>query len=339
MAEGHGVYHEVESEDGGVPLLNPDSEQMDLDYEQSSSSSSTSIISQLSLHSVQPPLNGSDTTSPTIPLISDQHGLMGVLASASAALLSEASNPLPEQSSTLEESALPQHEGISDENLGQENIQPDAQSQGTLSAPEGGFVHFQSPDNSALDALVLLSASMPDPQSQDDNLPISYLVSNDQEAQSSNTFQVYPPTRENHDCDQFMQLWKELWLNRKFEYPSINYDETDPEMIGRPKITSKIMAKTSCDIQGIRWSHYQTSKSVARHVRRMTSKNFGHMHHINPEQPREAYATPAYKACFKSESSPALSIIDDFFRFRETNLTIKPGFSELLFAPKFTPLL
>lgn len=158
-------------------------------------------------------------------------------------------------------------------------------------------------------------------------MPASYPVLNNQSIYLPSGYQVYPPLSENLTFDGFLHIWKELWLHRKSEFPPILYSETDPVTRGRPNITPRIIAKTLCDIQGIRWSDFQTSKTLARHVRRMTSKNFGHMHNLNPEQPNEVYATPAYSACFKSESSPALSVTDDFFHFRETKLTIRPGYN------------
>ena len=93
------------------------------------------------------------------------------------------------------------------------------------------------------------------------------------------------------------------------------------------RVSTTVMKRISCDIQGIEWSQYHLSTSMAREMRRMTSRNYINMPEIHYDQPDEAYATPAYKACFKSDSSPALSTTDDFFCFRETNLKHLPEFS------------
>lgn len=317
--EEQGHYQEEESDDGGVSLPSPNPGQLDLDHDVSTSSSSTSMLSELSLYSAQPSLNDSDTT--------DQHGLLGVFEGTSAPHLGDSSTSMPEHSSLVDENAVPHHEEASNEGLGHESMPAEVQISEPTTAPQFVVSNSLSNDPESSNALFHFPAPAVVFELSPENLPTPHPLAHGQAAPPSPNYQEHLPSTENYSCDGFMQLWKDLWLNRKSEYPSIIYDETKPDMNGRSKITTKTVATTSCDFQGISWSHYRTSKCIARAVRRMTARNFSHMHDINPEQPREAYATPAYKACFKSGSSPALSTTDDFFHFRETQLAMKPGHS------------
>lgn len=97
--EGHSIYHEDESEDGGVPLPDTNVEQMEIDYEESSTGSSTSMMSHLTLHGVEPSLNSTETTSPTFGLPD--------LDGTSATMSNEASTSLLEQSTIVPESVPP----------------------------------------------------------------------------------------------------------------------------------------------------------------------------------------------------------------------------------------
>ena len=327
IPQGESPHQEEENEDGGVPLPSLYIDQMNLEHEYASSSSSTSILSQLTLDTAQPSLDDSDTTSSLLPISSDHHGLLSAVEDAGAPELGEMSSSEPEDSPNGQEQAHTHahqhHEEAADGTLGQENGPSEAHG---LEESDAHHVALTQPQISEAVASEVL-VSPPAPQAQESN-------PNNMPAQSPHDaffllpamFQIFPPKSDNHSCDDFMQLWKQLSVHWG-QYPSIDYTETDPEMDGVLKVTTTTMTKKSCDIQGMRWSHYGTSRDDARAMRRMTVTNFGHMPEIHPEQPREAYATPPYSACFKTAESPALSVIDDFFRFQETKRWMTPQFA------------
>ncbi len=133
---------------------------------------------------------------------------------------------------------------------------------------------------------------------------------------------------DNHDVEQFLQVWRRLWIHRKAEYPCISDQGGSFDIRHKHgRVSAKSMGKAFCSIQGINWSQFQTTNSCAREMRRLTSKNFINMPQINKEQPSEAYGTRNFKTCFMSNTSPPLSHTDNFFHFRETNLKHVPLFS------------
>ena len=133
---------------------------------------------------------------------------------------------------------------------------------------------------------------------------------------------------DNPDVEQFLHNWRLLWLHRNTEFPYISEDGGSYDIRHRlGRVSVKSMEKASCDMQGINWSQFETTKSQAREMRRWTTKNFINMPEINDEQRPEAYATPKFKARFVSDTSQPLSLTEDFFRFREMNLKLPPTFA------------
>ena len=116
----------------------------------------------------------------------------------------------------------------------------------------------------------------------------------------------------------FFYHWKHMYESRKPDYPRISKLANDRAKVRRPdKIT--IGDVEQGDYQGIHWSRFQTTKQVAREVRRMTyRRNFG------PAE--QNFGTKAFKAKFPGAVIPSS---DCFFRFSEMDMNRRPDFAHL----------
>ncbi|KAL9132756.1 MAG: hypothetical protein Q9175_006070 [Cornicularia normoerica] len=116
----------------------------------------------------------------------------------------------------------------------------------------------------------------------------------------------------------FLFYWKQMYMNRKPDYPCISQLANQHAKIKRPdKITAK--NREQCDLQGIHWSRYQITKQEAREVRRMTYRN---LRNLGP--PEQNFATKAFKAHFPGAIIPSS---DCYFHFNEMDMKRRPDFS------------
>lgn len=116
----------------------------------------------------------------------------------------------------------------------------------------------------------------------------------------------------------FLYYWKQMSMIRKPDYPFISQLANERAKIKRPdKITARDCEQ--CDLQGIHWSRYQTTKDEAREVRRMTYKNLR-----NLGQAEQNFATKEFKARFPGAVLPSS---DYYFRFKEMDMKRGPDFA------------
>ena len=131
------------------------------------------------------------------------------------------------------------------------------------------------------------------------------------------------PFIENWDVEKFFRFWRQFWLDHKSAYPPISDLASSPSKFQRPEIISASDGLKGIDPQGIAWDRLQTTRENARFVRRMTVKNYTNMI-IETRHQASKFATPKYQASFRSAWSPALIPRERFFRFRQTNTRIDP---------------
>ena len=116
----------------------------------------------------------------------------------------------------------------------------------------------------------------------------------------------------------FFYHWKHMYESRKPDYPKISKLANDRAKVQRPdKIT--IGDVEQHDYQGIHWSRFQTTKQVAREVRRMTYRN---LRNLGPAE--QNFGTKAFKAKFPGAVIPSS---DCFFRFSEMDMNRRPDFA------------
>ena len=116
----------------------------------------------------------------------------------------------------------------------------------------------------------------------------------------------------------FLYYWKQMSMSHKPDYPCISQLANERSKIKRPdKVTARDCEQ--CDLQGIHWSRYQTTKQEAREVRRMTYKNLR-----NLVQADQNFATKGFKARFPGAVLPSS---DYYFRFKEMDMKRTPDFA------------
>ena len=141
--------------------------------------------------------------------------------------------------------------------------------------------------------------------------------------QASNMVSYYDQDdfEDNHNyfsVSFFLYYWKQSSMSHKPDYPFISQLANERAKIKRPdKITARDCKQ--CDLQGIHWSRYQTTKQEAREVRRMTYKN---LRNLGPAEP--IFATKEFKARFSGAVIPSS---DYYFRFKEMDMKRGPDFS------------
>ena len=116
----------------------------------------------------------------------------------------------------------------------------------------------------------------------------------------------------------FLYYWKQMSMKHKPDYPRISQLANERAKIKRPdKVTARDCEQ--CDLQGIHWSRYQTTKQEAREVRRMTYKNLR-----NLGLAEQNFATKEFKARFPGAVLPSS---DCYFRFKEMDMKRGPDFA------------
>ena len=124
--------------------------------------------------------------------------------------------------------------------------------------------------------------------------------------------------RNYFSVSSFLYYWKQKSMSHKPDYPFISQLANERAKIKRPdKITARDCEQ--CDLQGIHWSRYQTTKQEAREVRRMTYKNLR-----NLAQAEENFATKEFKVRFPGAVLPSS---DYYFRFKEMDMKRGPDFA------------
>jgi len=134
----------------------------------------------------------------------------------------------------------------------------------------------------------------------------------------------------NLECDGFFSYWKQMYAIGKWDLPPISELAMTLEKVQRrDKILAEDLDPQNLDLpdfQGIHWSRFQTTKEVAREVRRRTYTN--HVNEVdiptyytsslvsNPG----AFGSRFYKMKFSNETMPST---DRHFDFRETNMKFK----------------
>lgn len=116
----------------------------------------------------------------------------------------------------------------------------------------------------------------------------------------------------------FLYYWKQMYMNRKPDYPPISQLANDRAKVRRPDKTTA-NDREQGDYQGIHWSRYQTTKQEAREVRRMTYRN---LRNIGP--PEQNFATKAFKADFPGAVIPSSAC---YFDFNQMDMKRRPDFS------------
>ena len=202
MAEDHEICPGIEIEDGGVLLPNLDPE-VDTDDEASSPGPPTSETFPASSHSAHPWLNGSDSTSPPITGVSDQHAslepgpsfsmLPNTSEGAGAALSSEASSGLQAQIPVIEESEPLQYGGPLDTNTSQDNTLMDSQIINGLHAPDSVSTEFQGNGGAAQGVITPAQTSLLDGHDSSDSPSTTDCLSSDEETPLSGVFRDYLP--------------------------------------------------------------------------------------------------------------------------------------------------
>lgn len=114
-------------------------------------------------------------------------------------------------------------------------------------------------------------------------------------------------------------------MNCKTQYPSISNLAKPPPQVDQPsEITPQDVLEKKCDMQGINWYHFQATRADARKMRRQTTENFTS---VVDRKPTSMFATADYESNFRSDWSPALSLGDSFFTFRETKTRPSSSYS------------
>ena len=116
----------------------------------------------------------------------------------------------------------------------------------------------------------------------------------------------------------FLHHWKQMYTNRKPDYPCISQLANKPAQIRRPAKITK-MNNEQCDYQGIYWSRFQTTKQDAREVRRMTYRNLRSVGLVE-----QNFGTKAFKADFPGAIIPNCDL---YFGFNEMDTNRRPDYS------------
>ena len=124
-------------------------------------------------------------------------------------------------------------------------------------------------------------------------------------------------------------FWRSISGKNISGYPHIsNLADGQNTRAKRPlKITPELMEQEDCDFQGIHWPRYQVTKVQARHVRRMTYRNFLNIEQRSPNlyQRAEDWGTRRFAKNFHAHSNISIvSQTESFFNFRETNTRYIP---------------
>ena len=116
----------------------------------------------------------------------------------------------------------------------------------------------------------------------------------------------------------FFYYWKQMYTNRKPDYPSISELANHRGKVQRPdKITTEDFKQS--DYQGIHWTRFQTTKQEARDVRRMTYRN---LRNRGPDE--QNFGTKAYEARFPGTVIPSK---DCYFTFNEMDMNRRPDYA------------
>lgn len=116
----------------------------------------------------------------------------------------------------------------------------------------------------------------------------------------------------------FFYYWRQMYTNRKPDYPSISELANHRVKVQRPdKVTAEAIEQ--CDYQGIHWSRFQTTKQKARDVRRMTYRN---LRNCGPNE--QNFGTKAFQARFPGAVIPS---DDCYFNFNEMDMNRRPDYA------------
>lgn len=116
----------------------------------------------------------------------------------------------------------------------------------------------------------------------------------------------------------FFYYWKQMYMSRKADYPSISELANHRVKVQRPdKVTAEDIEQ--CDYQGIHWSRFQTTKQKARDVRRMTYRN---LRNCGPNE--QNFGTKAFEARFPGAVIPSH---DCYFSFNEMDMNRRPDYA------------
>lgn len=300
-------YLEVESEDGGVPLLQNEYAGVDIEIGEASSPSPeienggpTALPDPLGLNSASPFVS-SDPGQPPGSLASmdpfNELAFPSALfqAPAQGATLEEDWNfelPFPPQESALVEVSDPHGSAINSGSFG-------------LAPPP---TVAQTVESGQYEVSLGLSQSIGAGNYEELEGEAAYIDSN---LHYSNTH--------NLCIDGFLEVWERAYL-QLLNFPKVTNVANDPRRTRRPsKISAPDLETEDGDIQGIDWSAFSTTRADARKVRKMTYKN---PRNCGPQVTASQFEKPYTKASFGSRIA-TVSSIDRYFRFRETSTTFK----------------